>query len=488
MPATSPALPPTAERSSLRVERLLLVAGSILAALAVGTLLYHVASTVVFPYDLDYGEGYVLNDAVRLAHGQPIYTDIQQFPMVRSPYPPLFPALWSVLVPLAGPVFWPGRLLSALALVGVLGLVVWNARRVQTDGWLPWIAAALVVASPMVYQWAGYARVDVLALLFSVGAVLVAQRSQTPRALLLAVALCSLALWTKQTSVAAPAAITFALLGRSWRRALAFVVLMAAANLIPALLLDHATNGEFARHVMLGNAENPFNVPRMLVMSAVFWILHLPLVVVSVIWSMRLLRGFPSPISFYVLFAFLVALTVGNEGSSVNYFLEPVAAATLALPFVWRLVAPRAHPLALFLVVLQLVMLVRWPNTFGTEYLAVAPHGRTPTAGDYEAGAAVDAAVRAEPRQVLSEAAGFSVRNDRPVYVQPIDLRAEQLHGRWNSGPLIQAIHTGQFPLLVTVYNLLPQDVEQAVAETYPPPRTISSPDGLTFHLYDLGG
>jgi hypothetical protein len=60
-----------------------------LIAVHVGVLAYHLALTLAFPYDLNYGEGYVLNDAVRLAHAQPLYVDLQQFPMVRSPYPPL---------------------------------------------------------------------------------------------------------------------------------------------------------------------------------------------------------------------------------------------------------------------------------------------------------------------------------------------------------------------------------------------------------------
>ncbi|HEV7665223.1 MAG TPA: hypothetical protein VGQ62_16950, partial [Chloroflexota bacterium] len=90
----------------------LLVPLGLLAALHMGVLAYHLGVTLAFPYDLNYGEGYVLNDAVRLSRGESLYVDLQQFPMVRSPYPPLFPWLWSALVPLSGPVLWVGRALS----------------------------------------------------------------------------------------------------------------------------------------------------------------------------------------------------------------------------------------------------------------------------------------------------------------------------------------------------------------------------------------
>ena len=98
-----------------------------LVVLQLGVLVYHLALTLAFPYDLNYGEGYVLNDAVRLSSGLPLYVDLQQFPMVRSPYPPVFPFIWSLLIPLTGPTLIGGRLLEVLSLAGIAGLVGWSA-------------------------------------------------------------------------------------------------------------------------------------------------------------------------------------------------------------------------------------------------------------------------------------------------------------------------------------------------------------------------
>jgi hypothetical protein len=456
----------------------------LLALLHLAVLAYHVALTVVFPYDLDYGEGYVLNDAVRLARGEPIYVDMQWFPMVRSPYPPLFPALWSLVIPVAGPNFWPGRLLAALALVGTLGVVAWSARRSNAGTWPMLVAPSVIAASPFVFQWAGYARVDTLALLLAATAVAVAQWVPGWRGLLGAAVLCGLGLWTKQTAVAAPAAIALALLLRQPRRFVAFIALLGAPSLAIAAGLEQASTGQFSRHVLLGNAQNPFFPARLLVMLATFLALHLPLISAGLWWSVRTLRGVPSPIALYVPLALLSALSVGNGGSSVNYFLEPIVACALALPFAWRALPTAARLLAPFLTVVQLATVVHWPNGFGTDYLVFAPHGRTPTAADYVAGAAVDAAVRSEPRAVLAEPAGFAVRNGLPVYVQPIDLRAEEWHGHWNSAPLVSALTDGTFGLVVTAYNLLPTDAERLLGTEFTSPKLIRSPDGLTFRLY----
>ena len=197
----------------------LLAAIGLLAALHLGVLAYHLGLTLAFPYDLNYGEGYVLNDAVRLSRGESLYVDLQQFPMVRSPYPPLYPLIWSFLEPISGPAFWPGRLLSVVSLVGIGALVGWNAWRVRCGIWPSVVAAGLVAASPFVYQWAGYARVDMLALLCAVGGVVVAQWLGGWRSVLLSAVLCGLAIWTKQTTVTAAVAVgTFVV---PYRRSLA---------------------------------------------------------------------------------------------------------------------------------------------------------------------------------------------------------------------------------------------------------------------------
>src|SRR5262249_10421453 len=144
--------------------RALTTALAIAVFVQVGVLAYHLGVSLAFPYELNYGEGYVLNDAVRLAHGLPLYVDLQQFPMVRSPYPPLFPLVWRLIVPLTGAALWPGRVLEVVSLLMLAGVVALNAWRSRAGVWAVVASVGLLVASPFVYQWTGYARVDMLAL------------------------------------------------------------------------------------------------------------------------------------------------------------------------------------------------------------------------------------------------------------------------------------------------------------------------------------
>jgi hypothetical protein len=182
----------------------------------------------------------------------------------------------------------------------------------------------------------------------------------------------------------------------------------------------------------------------------------------------------------------LAAFSAGNGGSSVNYLVEPVLALALVVPFAWRAL-PQVSSLAgpLFAVA-QLALLVHWPNGFGTSYLAESAIGRTPTATDAAIGAQLDGVVQTAPGEVIAEPASFAVRNGLPVYVQPIDLRAEELHGRWRPGPLVDALASGRFSTVITAYNLFPAEAEAALAQHFSLRDTLAGPDGLTFRVYDF--
>ncbi len=469
----------------VRLRAALLGAIALLAAVHVATLVYHVGLTVAFPYDLNYGEGYVLNDALRLGRGEPLYVDLQQFPMVRSPYPPLFPGLWSLVVGVTGPSFWPGRALSGAALLGVLALLIWNARQVRGAGrWPILVAPALLVAAPPVYQWAGYARVDLLALLFAAGGVCAAQWFRGWRGIVGAAVLCSLALWTKQTMLTAAVAVAIALALRSRRDGAIFGALVVVPNALLLLALNATTGGEFTRHVLEGNAGNPMIPLRVVYFVGGFVALHLPLIVAGVWWLAQARQGVPSPIAVYLALALLATLSAGNGGSSVNYLLEPLIALALAVPFAWRAAAERAPLVGPLLAATQLVLLLHWPNGFGVSYLADSALGRTPTAADAAIGAQLDTLVQQTPGDIIAEPAGFAVRNGRAVHVQSLDLRAEALRGRWRSEPLVDALAGGRFSLVITAFDFLPYDAERAVAEHFDLESTLASPDGLTFRVY----
>ncbi len=484
-PAGAPA---TQERQARLVTRWLTTVTIALGAVYCAFFAYHAALTIAFPYDLDWGEGYVLNDAVRLARGEQIYVDIQRFPMVRSPYPPLFLAVNAVLLQVSGVGFFAGRLLSTLAAIGCAALTYRVARASGATAATGWIAALVVLASPHLYQWAPYSRVDTLAVAFSLLAVLLASGGAGPRRLVLAGVVTAAALLTKQTVLAAPLAIVAWLALTRWRDLRWYLIGAVLPGLLVGALLIASSDGQFIRHVVTGNAGNPTNLARLVRFQAEFSLLHPLLLVAALGYAFtELRRGRPTLLALAALFAWLLSFSVASEASSVNYFLEllPFAAAAgavglthLARP------APGRAVLGAGLALLQMVMLFHVPNLVGVWPSFFAPHGYTPTAQDALVGREIDALVAGTSGWVLSEPAGFALRNDREVLVQPLDLRAEQLRGRWDSAPLRQAVRERRFALIVLSYGLFPNDVLAEIRQHYALHTTLQSPNGLRYSVY----
>jgi hypothetical protein len=249
-----------------------------------------------------------------------------------------------------------------------------------------------------------------------------------------------------------------------------------------------ATDGEFIRHVVTGNAGNPTNVARLVRFQLEFALLHPLLLIGGLGFALtQIATRRPSPLATATLVAWVVSLSVASEASSVNYFMELVPLASAAAAVAWtRFAAPHAGRAIIVagLAVVQHAIIFHIPNTVGVWPSFFAPHGYTPTSADAAVGAEIDAIIRASPGEVISEPAGFAARNGRDVLLQPLDLRAEQLRGRWSSDTLRQAVREKRFSVIILSYGLFPEDVLTELRKAYVLDRTIASPNGLRYSVY----
>jgi flagellar biosynthetic protein FliR len=78
---------------------------------------------LVFPYQLDYGEGLLLHFVNEWAHGRPIYGPIGQYPFVTANYPPLSMALALALTLVLGAALPTPPNLDPLSLAGMLAAI-----------------------------------------------------------------------------------------------------------------------------------------------------------------------------------------------------------------------------------------------------------------------------------------------------------------------------------------------------------------------------
>jgi hypothetical protein len=225
------------------------------------------AAAVLFPYQLDYGEGVLLHFVREWSLGRPIYKAIEGYPYITSNYAPLPMLLALALTPFLGLTYAAGRLWTLLALATVVTLVIAWIRR-DSGSWLPAIVAAMIFGgSPYIYHWAPLFRVDLIGLALTLGGLYAVWRaapahgsgeipspssSERPERrrvcviLGLAILLFVAALYAKQSFVFAPlAALAYLFLFVDRWRAVRVAVAVGGLGAGMFLLINALTSGGF---------------------------------------------------------------------------------------------------------------------------------------------------------------------------------------------------------------------------------------------------
>jgi hypothetical protein len=439
---------PNSRRWLVRALWVLALAG--LVYLAALTLWLAVAG-LVFPYQLDYGEGFLLHFVREWSRGQPIYKAAAGYPYILANYPPLAILLALALVPLLGLGYAAGRIWTLLAIVAVTALVAaWVRRDAHAGRWPVATAAALLLAgSPTIYHWAPLFRVDLLGLALTLGglyAVAVAYPRRPaparPALLWLAVALFVAGLYAKQSFLFAPAAAVAYLLVVRRQAGVVLVVAMGLLGGALFLLLNLLTRGGFW-YGLVGSNVNPFLWPEFWRQQADFWGTFAPLALLAALYlgdKFWLRRHEPllarlSPLDLYLPAALLSLWFAGKAGAWENYFFEAQVALTLAAGLALARLAARPLPRSLsvgtravlaraavpLLVLLQVVLMWHTPRD-AQRYLRL-------TAESNEAMAPILAAT---PDPIFSEDMGLLVTNGKVLDYCSFQYSQLARAGRWD--------------------------------------------------------
>jgi hypothetical protein len=171
-------------------------------AVAVGLgLLVVFAQRMSFPLELEWMEGGVLHQALRLQRGEPIYpTPSADF--VPFLYTPLYPALLAVLGSVLSLDFGLGRAISVLATVAIFA-GLWRTVGREGRSVVYRVIAIGLFASGYVFafRWLDLVRPDALYLALTLWGLVVLRESRGDhRKAIAAGVLMALAFWTKQTA------------------------------------------------------------------------------------------------------------------------------------------------------------------------------------------------------------------------------------------------------------------------------------------------
>lgn len=469
-----------AHRSKLRTAYLLILCSLLLA----GSISFaaHCWTAIHSPEELDYGEGIVMWQADHVVHLTEAYHRIDVYPYVVFHYTPLYHLVSYGVAALTHDLLAAGRWVSFISalLTGVLiGLFTWLGIPVLSSSPR---AAAAVVSGLLSYnlatvRWAQLMRVDMLALLLTfAGLLLFLLADRHPGLDCAAFLLFVLALFTKQTQLAAPAAclaIAFVTNQARALRLLAFAVLLGCAGLA-ALALP--TNGAALLNLFVYN-QNPFLLLNMLGIMQANLISMAPLAAIALalpVFAALRIGRLPRPhtlavtrgwlaqnrtrraialYSLYILFALAVSLTCGKRGSNYNYFLEWNLAccfpAALVVIFVLRQGKGR-RGLIPHITVLLLVLLYASNGVASFAELL----RRKPATSNSDDTAKVTDLIRHLDGTVYSENMTILMQAHKEVPAEPAIITVLAQKAFWSETDFVKRIDTGFFSAIVVTTSL----------------------------------
>ncbi|MEC7988255.1 MAG: hypothetical protein VX278_24020 [Myxococcota bacterium] len=477
---------------------------------------------ISYPWGTDYVELPELSRAILLSRGESMYPSWEEAPFQEGNYTPFFTLLHSVIFWFAEPTLFFGRLLNfffVLITAGILSRIVWLYR---TSVFLSLMAGLLYCSSHMVWMWGSLLRVDNLAVLLNLAALWSFVEGwkikKEERWLYGSIVLAVLAAFTRQTMIASAAAIFLSVLFTERTYLLKLLGVYIGLGLLGTGMILLLSGGWAWEHLVTANM-NEYEWTSLRFFYGHCWDLYhwiLPALVVGV-WVGR---KYPV-VLLYALLGFLVSLTVGKIGSSLNYLLEMWAGfcilaalgiakaeevweqrnRSIALSFfLWftfavgwqqafhvpwsREIKPGGgmkamskeewNPLASFVVKLPLWRV----DPFGVDGMqcvkrSVQLYSSIPARWEAQVMANIDENVRKLSGPVLSEDMNFTVLLGKEIWIQSFEFTQLYRQGHWDIKPLHSALSQKQFSALILMFNL-EEDISAKASGQRFLPKTVS--------------
>ncbi len=423
--------------------------GAVFAGLLayLGLTIWLAISGLAYPYQLDYGEGPMLEQAGLLARGLSIYKPIEGYPYAFSNYPPLLQALSALLVPLFGLTYAVGRVWNVIAIAALTALIYHVVRRQGGDRVSAAVAALAFAGSPYIYRWAPLFRVDLPGLILgALGVAVIAASGKSIRsswAPPVAGLLFVLSLYTKHSLLAAPAAAFIFLWLKDRAAALRLAVFMALTGGGAFLVINAVTAGAFYTDLITTNV-NPFSLSGVLGQAAFFAGAFAVILAAAFLALAIRLAAQPRRLSvWHVYFVTAIAsiALAGKVGSWENYFFEPLLLVCIMAGLGISALRQRG---GLARLAVPLALLLQVALMFHTPQIAAGM-----MAADAAANVRMAPILAAEKGIVLSEEMGLLVTNGRRIPYFGFEYTQLARMGLWDQRWELDSLRQRAFPLVI---------------------------------------
>jgi hypothetical protein len=443
-------------QKALTLPRIILSLALLLLVARLGIALFEYArlagAALAFPFPLDYGEGPLLDQTLRLAQFENIYRDsFASPPYTVSNYPPLFQLIQVPFAWIVGPAFWYGRVISILSAVIAAGLIGLILQTLTGE----WIASAIggltLLAFPYLVQGSVLNRVDALAFALSLGGLYTTVRWPDHRqgrwiAGLLFIAA---AFTNPRYALAAPFTAFVWLWHLEHRgQAVRLAVIVIASCLGLFLSLNLITQGGFYLNIVLANLTTfswdtvtgywlnlYLNTGFLVIGCLIFFIIER---------MGAATRSWPLVVS-YCLGAAFMTLTAGMSNASASDLFEAVAALCLASGafIAWAGESYWLKALLVFVLALQINVLTDWSRR---DYI---PELMNKVADTREVKQLAQYIQEAGGPILADEYMGLIPLHGRRLYFQPIEYKQLQAANLWSEDSLVASIERKEFSVIL---------------------------------------
>lgn len=420
--------------------------------------LYNACISIVHPYQIDYAEGISLDRVRKLSRGISIYIDISTYPHICCQYTPVAYILYTGLAKIFGASLALGRSASLVTsiLVGALiyGIVKENTR----DRYIALISSLLFFASPFAYFQAHvFGDIMTLGILFSLIGIYLITRYERTKRVYFCVPFFLLAVYTKQTFIAAPIASFIYLFAKDRKLTIKIAGLYVLSGLCLFLLANHLTEGRFYFHTLASNLF-PYTIFNLVFRYVKTIQLHFILLSFAGAFALHaVIRRQSNIFVIYFVISAIIAITAGKVGASaISYMLELIAVSCILFGFCFAGVQQQireselANTLVGVALIFQLVVFAHVPYFADSIFRG----STTPTMTDRINGQKVSSYVKNTTGKVLSQDAGFVVLNNKELLVDLFLFTQLYRKDLVDQSELVSDIQNKEFSLILLKFDV----------------------------------
>ncbi|MFC2061478.1 hypothetical protein ACFLUV_03105 [Elusimicrobiota bacterium] len=323
------------------IQKIIRICTYILFITAVSLVLYRAVSILFYPFQFEFSEGFLLNEANLLAKGRSLYNSIDQPPYYIGNYTFIYQLIYGLILKIAGsPNFFAGRLITILSTFGICFLIF---RIVMKDDskklFVPIFSTVAFFTTWYVYENMPYVTVGVLSLFWGLLGLYWVDRYKDSKTVYWAALFFCLALYTKQSWIATTLSGLIYLYLHDKKTFFRFIIYLAAGGAAVLLITTIITRGEFFKHIFIYTVQTPFSAGRAFSWLARFVHRYFVLAFFGIYYLVfSFIRKERSPYIIYFIISIPVAFAVGRKGAYANYFWDLAIASSIIAGFCLKMI------------------------------------------------------------------------------------------------------------------------------------------------------